>query len=948
MRGHPFITPTIRAVALWILTSGVAAAQETPGLDVVLNEIAWMGTTTSASDEWIELLNNTGGDINLAGWTLTAADGTPSVTLSGIIPAGGHFLMERTDDSSVPGVPADLIFTGALGNTGEVLELRDELGGLQDGVDAWHAGDNVTKETMQRADPSLEGTSSGNWTNGPVDGTPMSSGSPGGGCTTPTHFADCRPGPPFPFRAGGQVVLNEVMLNPSAVSDGAGEYVELHNTGPASVDIEGWTLRDDDSDSFTLSTGGPVNIPPGGYFVLAGEPNPGLNGGFVPDLVWTGFFLANTGDEVVLVDDLGVEQDRLVYTAAPFTDSSGLSLERTSPRLPTSDPLSWAMARSPMAAGDRGTPGSANTLQERRYLLQGTLVTMDETLPAIEQVFEGALHIQGNRVLDVLHDGDPLPADAVGAAVVSTRALIFPGLMNIHDHLLFNTIPAWDVPALMQDVSDWTSLDDYRRHVRYPHDILTDPDYYDLLPEVGKFAEVKALASATTAVQGSFPLSPSFTGHLARNVDVENFWNDRVRQRSLSVLDSTFQSTGAPALIADMEAGDVDAWLVHLGEGTGGDALLEFQALEDMCLLRSETTIIHGTALTPADLGEVAAAGAKLVIAPTSNYLYYGATTDVPAAVGAGITVSLSTDWSPAGDKNLLASLKSLSLINETVWGGALTDRQMVEMVTIAPARTLNWCNLVGALRPGMFADLAVVLGDAAAPYRSLIEATEEDVLLTIVDGDPLYGRRALLDSLKPGDHEPLVSGCGFSAGIDVTDPAVPDGLQPFEDIASRLGAASIFDFQHMKANFQDPNVAGMTDAEFQSYLDARFPLGVIPKALDPFWVVDDAGYFDRLRNETNVTALDPAATLDIGISWDADSDIVRNPCEPVLLRSTPPQDLTAHVDNLTPPFVDDFPGSLTDGVTYFYLVDERGSAPLAITLEARPGEDTVRIHFAE
>ena len=119
--------------------------------------------------------------------------------------------------------------------------------------------------------------------------------------------------------------------------------------------------------------------------------------------------------------------------------------------------------------------------------------------------------------------------------------------------------------------------------------------------------------------------------------------------------------------------------------------------------VRSETVIIHGTALTSSDLDEVAAAGAKLIIAPTSNYLYYGATADVVGAVSRGITVALSTDWSPAGDKNLLASLKSLSLINDTVWGGALTDLQMVEMVTTNPAKALNWCELVGNLRAGGF-----------------------------------------------------------------------------------------------------------------------------------------------------------------------------------------------------------------------------------------------------
>ena len=867
------------AVVIGLSAAGPAMAQA-PELDVVVNEIAWMGRLADANDEWIELYNNTGAPISLSGWTLIAADGTPNITLTGTIPSGGYFLLERTDDNSVPGVAADLIYTGALGNAGEILTLRDSTTTLQDSVDAWYAGNNTTKATMQRVDPTQPGTVASNWSNGPVEGTPTNSGGGGSTCDPPQHVVSCQLDPPFPFRVGGPMVINELMINPAAVTDANGEYVELYNSGTATVDLVGWTIRDDGTNTFTIPSGAPVPVAPGATYVLAAQGSQSVNGGFTPDIVLSGFALGNAGDQVVLVDALGVEQDRLVYAGSPFTDSVGESVERVSPRLPTMDGLSWTQAKGAFGVGDRGSPGAVNPLQARRYVLTGTLVTMDESLPEAARDFPGKLYVQGNRILDVLRAADPLPADAAGALLVDTQALIFPGLMNIHDHIAFNTIPAWDVPALMQDVSDWTSLDAYQQYVRYPHEIVTNALYYDLLPEVGKYAEVKALAAGTTAVQGSFPTSPGFTNHLARNVDLTNFGVDRVRQRSLSVLDSTFQNTEAPALVADMDAGAVDAWLVHLGEGTAEDAPLEFDVLRDVCLLRSETVIIHGTALTPTELDDLAAAGGKLVIAPTSNYLYYGATADVVGAIQRGIPVSLSTDWSPAGDKNLLASLKSLALINETVWDSALTDRDIVETVTTSPAKSLNWCNRLGSLRPGHFADLAVIGGGAADPYQGLIDATEEDVLLTVVDGEPLFGRADWMGLLKPSDFETHASGCGFERAVDVTDPTVLRGNETFSEIVGLLEAAQAFDFAHMKANFKDPAVAGMTDPEFQAYLDQRFPLGIIPRPLDPYWVIDDPDYFTTLRNEENVTALDPNATLDTESYWDADADAVLNACD--------------------------------------------------------------------
>lgn len=148
---------------------------------VVISEVAWMGTTTSYYDEWIELKNTTAADINLDGWVLEAADGSPSITLSGTIPANGHFLLERTDDNTLPDLIADQIYSGALSNTGEALSLRDASATVQDELNAgWDAGDNGTKSTMERIDPLVGGTVSDNWRTGSTRygaglgfGTPM-------------------------------------------------------------------------------------------------------------------------------------------------------------------------------------------------------------------------------------------------------------------------------------------------------------------------------------------------------------------------------------------------------------------------------------------------------------------------------------------------------------------------------------------------------------------------------------------------------------------------------------------------------------------------------------------------------------------------------------------------------------------------------------------------------
>jgi len=157
---------------------------------VVINEVAWMGSSNGgtslqdANDEWIELRNTGDNLIDLSGWTLQAADGKPSIMLDSdhcvntALSASGYFLLERSDDTTVPNVMADCIYKGALSNAGEVLILKN-ASSIQvyqvDGSNEWKiGGDNKTKETLQK-------TSSG-WIT--AEGTPKAKNAGSSGSQT--------------------------------------------------------------------------------------------------------------------------------------------------------------------------------------------------------------------------------------------------------------------------------------------------------------------------------------------------------------------------------------------------------------------------------------------------------------------------------------------------------------------------------------------------------------------------------------------------------------------------------------------------------------------------------------------------------------------------------------------------------------------------------------------
>lgn len=145
---------------------------------IVISEIAWAGTDESSANEWIELYNRTNYSLDLSGVILKAEDGTPNLALSGMMASQSYFLIERTDDNSVPFFTADLIssFSGLAGsglhNNGEKLVLIQNNNDEEIILDAtpaiascggWCYGGFSPFSTMARTNLNGDGTGTANW-----------------------------------------------------------------------------------------------------------------------------------------------------------------------------------------------------------------------------------------------------------------------------------------------------------------------------------------------------------------------------------------------------------------------------------------------------------------------------------------------------------------------------------------------------------------------------------------------------------------------------------------------------------------------------------------------------------------------------------------------------------------------------------------------------------------
>ncbi|MBK9260987.1 MAG: amidohydrolase family protein [Polyangiaceae bacterium] len=360
-------------------------------------------------------------------------------------------------------------------------------------------------------------------------------------------------------------------------------------------------------------------------------------------------------------------------------------------------------------------------------------------------------------------------ADAFDATVIETHGVIMPGMIDTHNHILFDIF----------DEDDWSPSKPYSNHDQWPQEArygaMVDAKQYlnnevALPPEHGgakipeargcemnKYGEMKALVAGTTSVVGAAnPLDKICYGSLARTIDQKpnDLPEDKIQVATLTPSSETANS------VCMKFADDVtDAYVIHRGEGVDEYSRAEFDKLGELstdqpgCLYAPETTIVHGTAFGEAEFKIMADKGMSLVWSPRSNVFLYGAgtdytkTTDVEMALGLGINVALAPDWSLGGSQNLLDEMRFADEVDKNRWKDELLSSEMlVQMVTINAAKALGLQDILGSLEVGKKADVTVISGDVTQPYDAIVAARPNDVSLVVVNGIALYGDAALVE----------------------------------------------------------------------------------------------------------------------------------------------------------------------------------------------------------
>lgn len=291
---------------------------------VIFNEIAWMGTSESYMEEWIELMNRATGTADLSFWRIMDRGGDISITLpkNTALAPGGFLVIRRGKETGE--------FSGSLKNADELIRLfddgcmlRDEAGGAK-----WEAGDNETKQTMERD------TSGFGWhTSASPGGTPGNENS-----NLKFQISNLSEIKNDPVQTEETVQQNEkeskelkepslqtIKADPAGketvrpitiievvagVEGNAGyEFIRLHNNSDVPIDLTGWFVkkRSSTGKETTLVSSARLEgktIASGSDFLMAREE--GYSGPPEPDIWWPkSYALAEKRNAIILYDGGG-------------------------------------------------------------------------------------------------------------------------------------------------------------------------------------------------------------------------------------------------------------------------------------------------------------------------------------------------------------------------------------------------------------------------------------------------------------------------------------------------------------------------------------------------------------------------------------------------------------------------------------------------------------------
>ena len=130
-------------------------------------------------------------------------------------------------------------------------------------------------------------------------------------------------------------------------------------------------------------------------------------------------------------------------------------------------------------------------------VITGTVASFDGDA---DPIAEGAVYVRGGVIEAVQPRRQAAPAGFADAPRVATRGVIYPGLIDLHNHLAYNTLPLWAAPrdTLYTTRYQWPDAATYGRDISNSAQALGIAAAAATL----RYAEVRAAVGGVTSIQG--------------------------------------------------------------------------------------------------------------------------------------------------------------------------------------------------------------------------------------------------------------------------------------------------------------------------------------------------------------------------------------------------------------------------------------------------------------
>src|SRR5262245_17600832 len=299
-------------------------------------------------------------------------------------------------------------------------------------------------------------------------------------------------------------------------------------------------------------------------------------------------------------------------------------------------------------------------------------------------------------------------------------AIVYPGLVNAHDHLELNSFPRLKWRERHANVREWIA--DFQP--RFATDTRLAAARAETLPARLWVGGLKNLLSGVTTVSHHNPLHRPLSRRFPVRV---------VRRFGLS---HSLLIDGGRVASAYRSTPPEWPWIIHAAEGIDDEARGEVPALGRMGCLGSNTVLVHGVAIDDEHAVSAVQRGVGLVWCPSSNHFLFGRTAKVTAFNHAS-RLAIGSDSRLSGEGDLLDELRAARAT------GQVSAESLCRAVTSGAARLLRQPG-AGTLTAGGRADLVIVRRLKDDPFESLVSATRADVRLTMIDGAPLVADGAL------------------------------------------------------------------------------------------------------------------------------------------------------------------------------------------------------------